>query len=87
MTANAPACGHGPSSPLSSDLRADNTPLWKLSEVRLPDATGCRHWWTVIDCAGGLYLAAGFRFVNRLCYVRCEVPWTDADALIDYRYD
>ena len=67
--------------------RADNTPLWELSEVRPPDATDHRHWWTVIDCPGGLYLSAGFRFVNRLAYVRCEVPWTDADARIGYRYD
>ncbi len=68
-------------------IRADNTPLWELSEARPPDTNNFRHWWTVIDCAGGLYLAAGFRFVNRLCYVRCEVPWTDADARIGYRYD
>ncbi len=67
-------------------VRADNTPLWELSEVRPPDAINCRQWWTVIDRAGGLYLAAGFRFVNRLCYVRCEVPWTDADARTGYRY-
>ena len=52
-----------------------------------PDVIDYRQWWTVIDCAGGLYLAAGFHYVNRLAYVRCEVPWTDADQLIDYRYD
>jgi hypothetical protein len=68
-------------------VRADNTPLWELCEVRPLNAAGYRHWWTVIDRAGGLYLAAGFRFVNRLCYVRCEVPWTDADARACYHYD
>ncbi|MGO9546849.1 MAG: hypothetical protein ACLPPF_18890 [Rhodomicrobium sp.] len=68
-------------------LDEDNTPLWELSEVRPPDRTDDRYWWTVLDCANGFYLAAGFHFVNRLCYVRCEVPWSDADALIDYHYD
>ncbi len=68
-------------------IRPDRTPLWELSEVRPPEATNLRHWWTVIDCAGGLYLSAGFRLVNRICYVRCEVPWADSDARIDYRYD
>ncbi len=67
--------------------RSDHTPLWELSEVQPPDVIDCRQWWTVIDCAGGLFLAAGFHLVNRLAYVRCEVPWTDADQLIDYRYD
>ena len=67
--------------------REDNTPLWELSEVRPAHRINYRHWWTVVDCASGLYLAAGFHFVNRLAYVRCEVPWTDANARIDYRYD
>ncbi len=68
-------------------MRSDNTPLWELSEVRPPNAIDCRQWWTVVDCTGGLYLAAGFRLVNRLAYVCCEVPWTDADARAGYRYD
>jgi hypothetical protein len=67
--------------------RQDGTPLWELSEVRPADVSDLRHWWTVIDCDGGLYLSAGFRFVNRLAYVRCEAPWTGADEVIDYRYD
>jgi hypothetical protein len=68
-------------------VRADNTPLWELSEVRPDEAVNYRCRWTLVDGAGGLYLAAGFRFVNRLCYVRCEVPWTDADTRAAYRYD
>ncbi len=68
-------------------VRVDNTPLWELSEVHPAEKSDARYWWTVIDCAKGFYLAAGFRFVNRLCYVRCKVPWTDAGALIEYRYD
>ena len=67
--------------------RTDGTPLWDLSEVRPAEASDRRHWWTVIDSEGHLYLAAGFHFVNRLAYVRCEVPWTGADEVIDYRYD
>ena len=67
--------------------RDDGTPLWQLWEVRPAEATDLRHWWTVIDCDGRLYLSAGFHFVNRLGYVRCEGPWTSADEIIDYRYD
>jgi hypothetical protein len=54
---------------------------------RPPDQIDITHWWTVLDCAGRLYLSTGFRFVNRLAYVRCEVPWTAAGELADYRYD
>jgi hypothetical protein len=61
--------------------------LWDTSEVTSGDRDNYRHWWTVLDCDGRLYLSAGFRFVNRLGYVHCEVPWADADELVDYRYD
>jgi hypothetical protein len=68
-------------------LRADDTPLWEPSELPPGDEIATRHWWTVVDCDGRLYLSAGFRFVNRLAYVRCAEPWSDADQLIDYHYD
>ena len=68
-------------------IRPDTPRFGNSPKCVRPRRPTVRHWWTVIDCAGGLYLSAGFRFVNRLCYVRCEVPWTDADARIDYRYD
>ncbi len=67
-------------------VSADGTPLWDLSELRPPDVINARHWWTVIDSDGRLYLSAGFHFVNRFAYVRCAAPWTSADALVDYRY-
>ncbi len=67
--------------------REDGTPLWQPSEVRFREVADYRQWWSVIDCDGRLYLSAGYRFVNRFAYVRCEVPWTDADYLIDYLYD
>ena len=68
-------------------LDEDNTPLWELSEVRPPIG--------LMTATGGPYSIAPTAFtsppdsdfVNRLCYVRCEVPWSDADALIDYHYD
>ncbi len=44
--------------------------------------------WTIIDCDGQLHVSPGYRFVNRVDYVLCEVPWTDEDTLQpDYRYD
>ena len=37
---------------------------------------------------GHLYVSPGYRFVNRIDYVLCEVPWTDEDTRQpDYRYD
>ncbi len=65
--------------------REDGSLIFHNDEIPRP-ITG-RHWWTVLDCDGRLYLSAGFHFVNRIGYVRCEVPWTDADQLRDYRYD
>ncbi|MGO9473878.1 MAG: hypothetical protein ACLPWS_10820 [Rhodomicrobium sp.] len=35
---------------------------------------------------GGYGSGNHIRFVNRLGYVRCELPWTGADQLLDYRY-
>jgi hypothetical protein len=49
--------------------------LWDIHERRPGD--DYRHWWTVIDCDGRLYLTPGFRFVDRFAYVRCAVAWTD----------
>ena len=69
----------------SNQPAADHDYLWEPSQVP-KDADG-RYWWTVLDCDGGLYLAAGFRFVNRFAYVRCANPWTEDDAATEYRYD
>jgi hypothetical protein len=44
--------------------------------------------WTIVDEDGRLYVRPGFRFVNRIDYVLCQVPWTDEDVeQPDYRYD
>ncbi len=67
--------------------REDGSLLWDRSEIPTRETINWREWWTVVDCDGRLYLAAGYHFVNRLAYVRCEVPWTDADERRDYRYD
>lgn len=67
-------------------VRADGSLIWDRSE--LPEAIVAEQWWTVLDYDGKLYLSPGFRFVNRLGYVRCTTPWTDVDQLQpDYRYD
>ena len=65
--------------------RDDDSLLWDYRE--LPQPVDARRLWTVVDCNGKLYLAAGFHYVNRIGYVRCELPWSHADALRDYRYD
>ncbi|MGA9765734.1 MAG: hypothetical protein WBQ49_13815 [Rhodomicrobium sp.] len=67
--------------------RPDCTMLWEASEVPHSERNNSRHWWTVLDCDGHLYLSTGFCFVNRLAYLRCAVPWSDADAFVEYRYD
>ena len=61
-------------------IRTDGTVLWDRSELPPRERIERRHWWTVLDCDGRLYLSAGFHFVNRLAYVRCEVPWSDVCA-------
>lgn len=61
--------------------------LWAVRH-EVPNDADPRHWWTVLDCEGRLYLTPGFRFVNRFAYVRCALPWTDADLeQPDYLYD
>jgi len=68
-------------------FRPDTTVLWQKEELPPQETVNYREWWTVIDCDGRLYLSAGFRYVNRLAYVRCERPWTDADLYDIYRYE
>jgi hypothetical protein len=68
-------------------IRENTSIIWNLDELPGAARHFLRHWWTVLDCDGKLYLSAGLRFVNRIGYVRCQTPWTDADAHIDYRYD
>ena len=66
--------------------RPDGTVLWDPHE--LPQThVDRRHWWTVLDCDGRLYLSAGFRYINRFAYVQCGVPWSDTDQPRDYFYD
>jgi hypothetical protein len=68
-------------------VRPDDTVLWDPSELPRSQRLNCRYWWTVLDCDGRLYLWPGFCFVNRFAYLCCAVPWSDADAFVEYRYD
>ena len=44
--------------------------------------------WTIVEGDKHLWVSPGFRFVNRIDYVLCAVPWTDDDVgQPDYRYD
>jgi hypothetical protein len=64
----------------------DHDLLWEIGQV--PKDADYRYWWTVLDGEGRIYLAPGFRFVNRFAFVRCARPWTDVDFhQTSYRYD
>ena len=55
---------------------------------QLPQNVDERLVWTIVDCDGQLHVSPGYRFVNRIDYVLCKVPWTDEDTRQpDYRYD
>ena len=63
----------------------DGSLIWDYAE--LPQPVDVHRLWTVVDCDGRLYASAGFHYVNRLGYIRTEVPWGQTDHLRDYRYD
>ncbi len=63
----------------------DGSLLWDLDDI--PKPVDVHRLWTVLDCDGKLYLAAGSRYVNRIGYVLTRQPWRPADEGIDYRYD
>lgn len=64
----------------------DGATYWHREQ--LPADVDARRVWTILDCDGKLYVSPGFRFVNRVDYVLCAVPWTDDDqAQPDYRFD
>ncbi len=64
----------------------DETVWW--SREQLPDGVDPHLVWTIVDENSRLYVRPGFRFVNRINYVLCQVPWTDEDIeQPDYRYD
>ena len=66
-------------------IREDGSLIWHSEEIPRP-ITG-RHWWTVLDCDGRLYVSAGFRFVNRIGYIRTELEWVEVDQFLDWCYD
>lgn len=64
----------------------DETVWWDREQ--LPDGVDPHLVWTIVDEDGRLYVRPGFRFVNRIDYVLCVVPWTDDDLQRpDYRYE
>ena len=64
----------------------DDTVWWRFAQ--LPKHVDPHLVWTILDCEGRLYVSPGFRFVNRIDYMLCQVPWTDEDQhQPDYRYD
>ena len=63
----------------------DGATYWRGDQ--LPKDVDSHLVWTILDCDGKLYLSPGFRFVNRLDYVLCTVPWTDdVPTQPDYLY-
>lgn len=63
----------------------DHCVLWEAGT--LPKPRDPREWWTLLDCDGLLIVAAGFRFVNRLAYIRCRNRWGgEAHQHPEYRY-
>ena len=68
-------------------IRSDMTVLWEWYELPSSDQINFREWWTVLDCDGRLYVQPGFHVVNYFAYVRCTVPWSDDDKMLEYRYD
>ena len=64
----------------------DGATYWRGEQ--LPRNIDPHFVWTILDCDGRLYVSPGFRFVIRIDYVLCSVPWSDDDvAQPDYRYD
>lgn len=49
---------------------------------------GCtsRHWWTLVEEDGVIYVCAGMRFVNRIGYLHTRRPWADAEQENVYFY-
>ena len=65
----------------------DGAVYW--SREQLPDNIDAHHVWTIVDGGDGrLYVTPGFRFVNRIDYVVCKLPWSEDDERQpDYRFD
>jgi len=64
----------------------DQTAWW--GREQLPPGVDPHLVWTIVDCNGKLFVSPGFRFVDRIDYVLCEIPWTDEDLhQPGYRYD
>lgn len=66
-------------------IRDDDSLLWEWPDLPLPH--DMRRLWTVLDCDSRLYVSPGLHYVNRLAFIRTEQPWSDLDALQDWRYD
>lgn len=53
----------------------------ELEKVRQINATRPNHLWTIIDEGGELFIAAGFRVVNRFNYVTTAIPWVSENEV------
>ena len=53
----------------------DQTVWWRHEQ--LPENVDPHLVWTIVDEDGRLYVRPGFRFVNRIDYVRCQGPWSE----------
>lgn len=57
----------------------DETTVWEWEDVHDLD---CHYVWTRVESGSGsdaMYLLPGFHIVNKIDYVRTEVPWTETD--------
>ena len=64
----------------------DGATYWRGEQ--LPKDVDPHLVWTIVEGDSHLWLRPGFRFVNRIDYVLCAVPWTDDDVQQPaYRYD
>lgn len=65
--------------------KLDGSLLWDYAEI--PRDANARHWWTVVECDGKLFVSAGFHVVNRLAYLKCANAWGgDWSAHPEYCY-
>lgn len=46
---------------------------------QIADGTDARNIWTVLDCDGVMYVAAGLHYVNRMGYVVTKHAWSDVE--------
>jgi hypothetical protein len=67
---------------------AESSDEWCHDPDELPADLDPHFWWTLVDGDNGMMmLTRGIRYIDRLGYMECKIPWNENDEYLDYCWE